>query len=62
MQNEPQPPAPKAMTLDEHFKQPTGSFAEFVKRKEDFLESLEHDRQDRIRSARRTACEMSWAA
>ena len=52
----------KAKTIDEYCKKEAGSFKKFVEKKDKFLQGLENERKERIRAARKTACELSWAA
>lgn len=52
----------KPKTIDEFCKKEPGSFKKFVAKKKQFLRKLESEREDRIRAARQTAQEMSWAA
>jgi hypothetical protein len=54
---------PKKMkTIDEYCNRPTGSFAAFIKQKENFLRTVEAERKERIRTSCQVARDLSWAA
>jgi hypothetical protein len=55
-------PTTTAKTMDQFCDQPAGSFKTFIKEKEAFLQSLEHERKERVRACRKAARELSWAA
>jgi len=52
----------KRKTIEELAAKPAGSFKQFIKQKEAFLQSLETERKERIRAGQKAARELSWAA
>lgn len=52
----------KPMTIDQYCQSPEGGHADFIKRKEEFLKTLECERKERIRAARQFARELSWTS
>jgi len=52
----------KAKTIDQLCNVNAGTFKKFIKQKEDYLQSVENERKERVRASRKTARELSWAA
>jgi hypothetical protein len=54
--------AMKTKTVDQLCNSEAGTFKKFIKQKEDYLQSVENERKERIRASRKTSRELSWAA